>query len=280
VSDDSQREFWNRRADAWERRALAVDAFSDEYGMPAIEALAVRPGERIVDIGCGPGTTTMELARRVAPDGVVVGVDISDRMIAAARRRSDAAGIGNVTFEVADAGVEPLGEGVDAVFSRFGVMFFPAPADAFANIATALRPGGRAAFAVWAALGENPWMFLPTMLAAGVLATEPAIPAPGAPGPFSLADPDEVVRLLGGAGFVDVDIEPLTGTRVIADATAADDVAVLLEVGPLGEAYEAADEATRDAAIAAIIDGIGSYREDSGWRLPGRAQLITARRAS
>jgi SAM-dependent methyltransferase len=278
MTESSERDFWDRRAEAWERRADSVSAMSDAYGIPAMDALHVEPGERVLEIGCGPGATAVELAARVGASGEVVAVDISTAMIAAATRRAAAAGVTNVRFEAADAQTADLGGPFDAAYSRFGVMFFADPPAAFANIGSALRPGGRFACAVWSQLGDNPWMFVPTLAAAPVLGTELAIPGPGEPGPFSLADPDHVRTLLAGAGFVDITVDPIAGSRLITDATRDDDVLALLEVGPLGGAYASADEAQRSAAVAAVLAAIEPFREDAGWRLPGSALKVTARR--
>ncbi len=277
-SESGEREFWDRRADAWERRADSLNRFSDTYGIPVIDALNVRPGERVLDIGCGPGTTAIELARRVAPDGEVVGVDISDAMTAAAQRRATREQVPNITFRAADAESGALGEKFDAAYSRFGVMFFTDATRAFANIGRALRAGGRLGCAVWGSLAENPWMFVPTLAAAPVLQAELTIPAPDEPGPFSLADPERVSSVLTGAGFEHIAVELIEGARLVTSASAADDVQTLLEVGPLGEAYQAADDNTRQQAVDSVIAALAPYLEEDGWRLPGAALQVTARR--
>lgn len=271
-------EFWDRRAAAWERRADEISAFSDTYGGAAMEALAPQPGERVLDVGCGPGVTTADLARQVGPDGTATGVDISEGMVGAAQRRAEAAGVANASFLVADAATADLGGPFDAVFSRFGVMFFGDPAAAFSNIVGALRPGGRLAWAVWGPLQDNPWMFVPSLAAAAPLQAELTLPEPGAPGPFSLSDADQVQSLLTAAGLEDVAVTPVDGARVITAANADEDLAMVLEVGPFGEAYDAADEAARRAAIDAVVAAMEPYRDGDGWRLPGRSLTVTGRR--
>jgi SAM-dependent methyltransferase len=278
VTESSERDFWDQRAEAWERRADSLGAFSDAYGIPAMDALRLQPGERVLDIGCGPGTTAIEMAARVAPAGEVVGLDISPAMVAAATRRAAAVGATNARFVAADATTADLGDPFDAAYSRFGVMFFPDPPAAFANIGRALRAGGRFACAVWGQLGDNPWMFVPTLAAGPGLGAELSIPGPGEPGPFSLADADHVRALLGDAGFVDVTVDPVVGSRLVTDETADDDVRSLLEVGPLGASYSSADEAQQAAARDAVMAAIAPFREEGGWRLPGAALKVTARR--
>jgi SAM-dependent methyltransferase len=278
VTDRDERDFWDRRAAAWERRADALSAFSDGYGIPAMDALRAEGGEVVLDIGCGPGTTAIELAARVMPDGRVVGVDISPAMVAAATRRAARAGVGNARFVAVDAETGDLGEHFDAAYSRFGVMFFAHPAAAFANIHRALRSGGRFACVVWGPLTDNPWMFVPTLAAAHVLEADLTIPGPSEPGPFSLADDGRVASLLHSAGFVDVTVDVVTDSRFIFASTANDDVCTLLEVGPLGEAFGAADADTRQAAVDSVLGAIEPYRDGDGWRLPGSALKVTARK--
>jgi len=274
-TDFDERQFWDRRADAWERRADSLDAFSSAYGVSVMDALGVERGERVLDVGCGPGTTVVELATRVGPDGEVVGVDISPAMVAAATRRAAAAGVRNVRFVVGDAQTDVVGRDFDGAYSRFGVMFFADPVAAFANIGRSLRAGGRLACAVWGPLADNPWMFVPTLAAGPVLKAELAIPAPGQPGPFSLAERERVMTVLNEAGFDDITVERVEGSRLIATTGAANDVTTLLEVGPLGEAYEAADNRTRQAAIDAVLVAIEPYRDGDDFRLPGTALKIT-----
>ena len=271
-----ERAFWEKRAAAWERRIEALNLFSDDYGVPAMDALGVRAGDRVVDIGCGPGTTAVELARRVGPAGEVVALDISEAMIDAARRRAGRAEATNLRCVVHDLEAGPIEESFDAAFSRFGVMFFSAPERAFANIARSLRPGGRFSCCVWGPVGDNPWMFVPTLASAGVLGANLTLPGPGEPGPFSLADPDRFESLLANAGFNNIVVTPVNSSRVITTAHANDEVRTLLEVGPVGEAFEGADEATRQRAIDSVIDAIEPFRDGEGWRLAGSAIVVSA----
>jgi SAM-dependent methyltransferase len=217
------------------------------------------------------------LATRVAPDGEVVGIDISPAMVAAATRRATAAGVSNVRFLAANAQTESLGAAFDAAYSRFGVMFFADPIAAFANIGRSLRPGGRLACAVWGALTDNPWMFVPTLAAGPVMKAELTIPGANEPGPFSLADVERVTEVLNEAGFADINVQTIQGSRLITTAIADGDVRTLLEVGPLSEAYETADNDTRQAAVDAVLAAIEPFRDPDGWRLPGAAHIVTAR---
>ena len=159
--------FWDERADAWGRHADAMEEFAHQFGGPAMDLLGPAPGQHLADIGCGPGITTVELARRVDPGGTATGVDVSARMVEAARARPVPDAV-DVRFEVGDPGAGPLGS-FDGIYSRFGVMFFEQPTTAFTNLGRSLRTGGRFVATVWAELDANAWMFVPTMFAAGPL---------------------------------------------------------------------------------------------------------------
>ncbi|HVE95012.1 MAG TPA: methyltransferase domain-containing protein [Acidimicrobiales bacterium] len=274
------REYWDRRAELWDRRATALEGASDPYGESALMKLNLQPGERVIDIGCGPGAATITIAGLVGPKGEAVGIDISTEMIKAAEARAKLAGVDNTKFVVADAQTDPLGTGFDAVFSRFGVMFFPDPAAAFTNIVAALHPGGRLAAMAWGPVGANPWMFLPTMTAAQVLGADLPLPDPGAPGPFSLADDTLVDDLLTRAGFRDINIDVVEGKREIGDVPGVNDVRVLLETCPLAEPFLAADDDTQQRVIDALTEAFAPYKTDGGWAVPGMARCITAVRGS
>ena len=271
-------ESWDRRAAVWERRADSLASLPDAYGTPTIDALDPTSGERVMDIGCGPGVTAMALAARVGPAGHVLGVDIAPAMIEAARRRAAKQGVTNVSFEVADAQTASFGAPFDAAFSRFGVMFFADPVAAFANIGRALHSGGRLACVVWGPLADNPWMLLPTVAAASVLGVDLAVPEAGAPGPFSFGDPERLRSVVTAGGFVDASVDPIAGVRIFTAATADEDIEALLDVGPASAAFHAADEPTRQATIDAGRMAVEPFRDDQTWRVPGAAWMVTARR--
>jgi trans-aconitate methyltransferase len=173
--------YWNETAGpSWVAMNDALDAEMRELGLAAMKALAPRTGERLIDIGCGCGATTLELARRVGPTGAVMGVDISVPMLEVARGR--AAHLPQVSFQQADAQTHPLAA-ADAAFSRFGVMFFEDPVRAFANVRHALSGGGRMAFVCWRAAAQNPCMTA-AMAAVGPLLSAPPLPRAWRPRSF------------------------------------------------------------------------------------------------
>ena len=198
--DGDEGAYWAGNADRFDK---AVAAYHDRL----LAAAAIGRADRVLDIGCGTGQTTRDAARAAA-DGVALGVDLSGQMIALARRLAAGHGIANARFEQADAQIRPFpAASFDVAISRTGTMFFADPAAAFANIARALRPGGRLALLVWQGPQANEWIGE----LGGALAAGRDLPAPpaGAPGPFAQADPDAVRAVLAAAGFTHVEVDGL-----------------------------------------------------------------------
>jgi SAM-dependent methyltransferase len=200
--NEVERERWNdeRWTALWPKRERLTDAVSPFV----LGAAALRPGERVLDVGCGGGKTSLAAARSVGAQGVVVGADFSKPLSGLASQRASEAGAGNVTFHVVDMQTDTVdGEAFDVALSQFGVMFFDEPVTAFGNIRAHLKPGGRLAFACWQALERNPWFF-----ASAIADLLPAPPTPGPgkspTGPFALADQERTAGILSSAGFRDV----------------------------------------------------------------------------
>ena len=198
--------YWNSSGG---ERWVAAQEHTDTMLAPVSKALLdranLKPGMAVLDIGCGCGAASLEAAGRVGRAGRVLGMDVSrdmlDRAKARLAARGKAGGSTPVEFVLADASGYPFTPFADIAISRFGVMFFGDPAQAFANIAKAIVPGGRLVFACWRGVQENPWMQVPlhAVYDAGI----PRMPRPGPedPGPFSFADPERVTRILTEAGF-------------------------------------------------------------------------------
>lgn len=239
------------------------------------EALALanaQPGEMAIDVGCGPGTTTAALASAVGPEGHVLGVDISQVLIDAALTRR----LPNATFVVADAGTHPFEAGsADLIFSRFGVMFFADPVAAFVNLRRALKPSGRLAFVCWRSALDNPWSLTPVRAAAPFL-TLPPRPDPEEPGQFAFGDRARVERILKGAGFAGLAIEPLD-VEIWMGRDPADVVANAGRFGPLARPLAEADPAAAARAKAAIIEAMAPHATKDGVSLPGACWLVSAK---
>jgi SAM-dependent methyltransferase len=181
-----------------------------------LDAAALRPGERVLDVGCGHGTSTIAAAERVAPGGRVVGVDISAAMLEPARQA--AAEVDGVEFLEADAQVHPFPVGsFDSVISQFGTMFFADPGAALGNLRRALRPAGRLAFVCWQEPLRTGWIAVSMGVAVPLLGRPPDLGDPGAPGPYAFADGNRLRHLVTGAGFESVTLEPVTRPQPVGD---------------------------------------------------------------
>ena len=278
VANVEQAGYWESRASSWiDAEAWTVEV-GGAFGRAALDALGPTAGWTVVDVGCGTGPTTVELARQVAPGGSVLGVDIAPSMIEAARSRAEREGVGGVEFLVADAQAHDLGEGrFDAVFSQFGVMFFEDPPAAFANLRRSLRAGGRLGFACWQDLFANDWMFVPGAAAIGASGAAPSLPRPGQPGPFSLSDPAQVERLLATVGFTEVQVVPSTDTAEIPAEQLDAVVQASCAVGAAREALEATpDPEVRASIHRAVHDALAERVVDGRLRLAAAALLVTA----
>jgi SAM-dependent methyltransferase len=281
-ANPEQRTYWNEQAGPiWVAYQERLDRQIGPHGERALALLAPTPGEHVLDLGCGCGASSLALARRVAPGGRVLGLDLSEPMLARARERAAGEGVANLSFRAADVQSAPLEAGAfDAAFSRFGVMFFADPVAAFRNVRGALRPGGRLAFACWRPVTENPWVLVP-MAAAAPLLPLPAPPPPGAPGPFAFGDAARVRGILEAAGFADVAIEPadLPMTPGGGDLDEAADV--FLEVGPLASALREAEagHAVRDQVRGAVRKAFESHLRDGRVELGSAIWLVRARSA-
>jgi SAM-dependent methyltransferase len=274
-----QQRHWNETVGpTWVRLNEQLDRMIAPAGQVAMDRAALVRGERVLDVGCGCGDSTLEIARRVGAAGVM-GIDLSAPMLALARERAVAAGLPDVRFEQADAQVHAFAPAsVDVVYSRFGVMFFADPVAAFANLRRALRPGGRLVFVCWQELPVNPWALVPLGAVAEVIPLPPP-PAAGAPGPFSMGDRGRVQRILEGAGFVDVRLDPHEAT--IAGASTLDDAAeFMLQMGPAAAALrEAPDPALRPRVAEAVRAALAPYMTAEGLRMRGAVWIVTARTA-
>lgn len=272
-----QAKFWAEMAPTWIELDDLFERVGGTPGELAVDRLELRGGERVLDVGCGTGPSTVALAARVGPAGHVVGVDIAEEMLRGARARAERAGVANVEFRVADMQVEDVGAGTfDAAFSRFGVMFFADPVAGFSSIRRALRPGGRLSFVCWQTVFDNDWMLLPGMAAMSVTGTPAPMPGPDEPGPFALADPERVRSLLGQAGFEGVEVTP-HNDHVVTDEADVDLIAGLsVRSGAAREALREADEDTRRRVVDAVDQALRERVTDGELRLTRAVLLVRA----
>ncbi|MCA8083843.1 class I SAM-dependent methyltransferase [Burkholderia cenocepacia] len=272
---------WNGHGgERWVANQARLDALVAVFGQAAIEAAAPATGERVLDIGCGAGASSLALAAHVGAGGQVLGVDISEPLID--RARALAPKDSRALFQMADASSAELPEGAfDILFSRFGVMFFDDPTAAFAHMRRALRPGGRVAFVCWRGAAENDWMRLP-MGALKDIVPPSALPDPEAPGPFSFGDRAHVASILTGAGFTEIVISPFDaavpfGEGETRDAAIDDAVRMTLEVGPLSRALAGQPDDIRARASAAVRAAFAGLPGDRSVMINGAAWIVMAR---
>ncbi len=272
---------WNGQSgEHWVVHQARLDARLAVFGKAAIEAAAPAAGERVLDVGCGAGASTLALATRVGAAGHVLGVDISEPLIA--RARALAPKDTPALFRVADASSTELPDGAfDILFSRFGVMFFDDPTGAFAHMRHALKPGGRVAFVCWRGAAENDWVSLLMGAIKGIVPPT-APPDPEAPGPFSFGDRGRVARILTAAGFTDIAIVPFDasapfGEGATRDAAIDDAVKMTFEVGPLSRALADQPDDIRARASAAVRAAFAGLPGERSVVIDSAAWIVTAR---
>jgi SAM-dependent methyltransferase len=269
---------WNEVAGVtWAELGALLDRQMAETGRNAMKALAPRHGERLLDVGCGCGWTTLDLARAVGPEGRVTGLDISRPQLAVARdRAAEAALSSHVDFVEADAQTHPFDAGAfDGLFSRFGVMFFADPTAAFQNLRRALVPGGRLAFLCWCPMADNPVMTIPMAAARHRLPPMPP-PTPNAPGPFAFADEGRVRGILEAAGFAEVAMTRQDGE--MGGNSLEDSLKVALRVGPLGAALREHPHLLPEAREDVTAAYLPLVRDGAVW-MRAATWIVTARSA-
>lgn len=272
--NDDQRAYWNGQAgESWALMQARLTAIFAPVTEAIVAAAAPRATDRVLDIGCGSGDTTLAFATRVA---AAQGIDISDPLLALARQRATNSGSA-ATFIAADAATLAPDVPFDLLVSRFGVMFFDDPAAAFANLRRRAKPGGRLVFACWQAPRANPWATVP-MRALEHLLPPPEATDPHAPGPFALADPARAVALLTEAGWRDAAATPFGFTMAIGDGPepVAKAVDFMMTIGPAARAVREAGPHVEAAARAALAAALTPYRHAGGVGLPAAVWLLTA----
>jgi ubiquinone/menaquinone biosynthesis C-methylase UbiE len=241
------------------------------HGDVALERASFPKGSRIVDVGCGFGDTTLQIAKSLGPEGSCVGIDCAERFIAVGRDDAAKAGIPNASFLVRDVQNEDLGGPYDHGFARFGTMFFDSPVAALRRVRAAIKPGGTFTMVVWRKREDNPWLHEAELCVRGIVPVvehDQTDQVHCGPGPFSMAGPDMVSEMMQKAGFRRVtferhDCEIFVGKSI--DAA----VEVAMELGPAGEIIRLAGEEgerLRPKVTAALREVFAKYaRKDGVW---------------
>jgi SAM-dependent methyltransferase len=264
--DGEEGAFWAAHADTCEQ---AIAGFDPAF----LDAARIGPTNRVLDLGCGTGTTTLAAACR-ASSGSTLGVDLSSAMLAIARRKAEERGLSNVEFLQADAQIYPFEPGsFDVTISRTAAMFFTDRVAALSNIGRALTPGGRLVLLVWQSPARNEWFQELT----GALAAGRQLPPPpaGAPHPFTLADPAVARETVAAAGYGDIAVVGLDGVMVFGpDAQRAYEFVL----GMLGWMLQDLDETGVRRAREALRRTIDAHTGPHGVRFGAAVWLVTARR--
>jgi SAM-dependent methyltransferase len=265
--DGAEGAYWAAHADRFDR-SLA------RYTGAFLETARIRPGERVLDIGCGTGQTT-RAAARMAAGGAAVGIDLSSTMLDVARRNAERERLSSVRFVHGDVQVHPFEAGsFDVAISRTGAMFFADPVAAFGNVARALVMGGRLALLVWQPVQANEWF----QEIVGAVAAGRPMPAwpPDAPGPFSWGDPGRTRAILTEAGYDDIEIWPMV--EPLWFGRDPDDAVAFLS-GLLGWMLDGLGDEARPQALRDLHRVAGAHVTSAGVELGSAAWVVSARRA-
>jgi SAM-dependent methyltransferase len=275
TANKAQIEYWNGpTGEKWAKHSGETDRSLTQAADAVLKLAAARSGERVLDIGCGAGTTSFLLAEQVGSSGHVTGLDVSQPLLSLARSRVSAP---NIDFVEADAAVTPFRPEYDLIFSCFGVMFFVDPVAAFGNIRKAAAPGGRLTFICWRSVEENEWVSLPYAAAKPFLPERKPV-HPSAPGPFAFADAGRVQGILRDAGFSEIGIAPFDGMMDLGSVPQEASFQVTQLMGPISRALQGADDATRTRVEDVVTEAMANFQTGSeNIRLGMACWLVSAR---
>jgi ubiquinone/menaquinone biosynthesis C-methylase UbiE len=249
------------------------------HGEAALALFPPQPGWRVLDLGCGFGDTTQQIAALVGPDGEAVGVDAASKFIEASRAEAAEAGVTNARFDTVDVQTGELGGPYDMAFSRMGMMFFANPVQALRNVRGALKPGARLTFVVWRIREDNDWMYRAQVITEGIVSRPEEYDDPTCgPGPFSMANADTVSGQLAAAGFRDVELHRCDLPIVIGhDVDEA--IELLMALGPAGEILRLQGERAahlHGEVRSALEAGIAEFAGPDGVRAPASTWIVSA----
>jgi SAM-dependent methyltransferase len=256
---------------------MRFDEMLAPIGALVLERARLAGGMRVLDVGCGNGAMAIAAAERLAPDGAVVGIDLSQGMLDTARGRAVYLGLDTVEFVAADAQVADLGGPYDVIVSRFGIMFFDDPDAAFSNLARSLAPNGRFAVACWAPMLENEWVATPMAAMIEAIGPPSELPPPDQPGPFRYAAPDALVACLERAGLREVSVERVEVPILLGGRGELDDACSFIAQSGMTRAL--LGEATPDdrkRALVAIRTSLEPLVTDDGVRVGSTTWIVSA----
>jgi ubiquinone/menaquinone biosynthesis C-methylase UbiE len=249
------------------------------HGEHALRLFPPMPGQKVLDVGCGFGDTTQDIAAIVGPTGEAVGVDAAANFIDTARQEAADAGVHNARFDVVDVQTGDLGGPYDLAFSRMGTMFFASPVAALRNVREALVPGGRLAMVVWRRREDNDWLYRAQTIVEQIVSRPEEYDEPTCgPGPFSMAGADTTSDILMHAGFVDISLRRCD-KPILVGHDMDETIDLVMSLGPAGEILRLAGDAAahlHGQVDAALREGLAEYQKDDGLWGPASTWIVTA----
>ena len=273
----NQRDFWSGKGgDIWVERQNAMDTMLSPLGEAALNKLNLNEGENVLDIGCGCGHTTLNIAKRISPDGQVTGLDISKPMLKRAKESANEMSISNVSFNCVDVQTDDIGEEVySAAFSRFGVMFFEDPIAAFHNINKSLITGASLSFVCWQSPALNPWQSL--FIEAVKKYVDLPSPPPRSPSPFAFMESEYVSSILEESNFQNIMIEGHEAeVNMFSGRSLSDSVKDYISINPVVSGMlKDSTEQEKTEIINSAIEAFSPYYSAKGLMFPSATWLVT-----
>lgn len=273
----NQRDFWSGKGgDIWVERQNAMDTMLSPLGEAALNKLNLNEGENVLDIGCGCGHTTLNIAKRISPDGQVTGLDISEPMLKRAKESANEMSISNASFNCVDVQTDDIGEEVySAAFSRFGVMFFEDPIAAFRNINKSLITGASLSFVCWQSPALNPWQSL--FIEAVKKYVDLPSPPPRSPSPFAFMESEYVSSILEESNFQNIIIEGHEAeVNMFSGRSLSDSVKDYISINPVVSGMlKDSTEQEKTEIINSAIEAFSPYYSAKGLMFPSATWLVT-----
>ena len=273
-----QKEFWSGSGgDVWVNKQSEMDIMLNPLGTKAISKLDLSKATKIIDIGCGCGATTLEIAKQLG-EGEIIGVDISKPMLARAAKNASAQSLSNANFQVLDVQVDDMPSDFDIAFSRFGVMFFEDPYQAFSNIYNSLKEKGQLSFVCWQNPSLNPWQSLSLLVIKEYL--DLPSPPPKSPGPFAFEDKNYISDILNQSNFKDIEIEDNQEDIVMFSGKSIEEACEdYLTINPVvTEMLKNSKEELKDEILQALILKFSEFHNGDGLLFPSATWIVTARK--
>ncbi len=280
IDNSEQIAEWNGAlGQRWVAMQREIDHVVAPFGDAALKVAAPQPGESVIDVGCGCGDTSIEIARIVGKTGTVLGVDVSAPMLEVARSRATQVDCPNLAFHEGDASEAELPPGTDLLFSRFGVMFFGQPVQALTHLRSSLRDGGRCVFVCWRVPRDNAWAMVPLSAArAAMNITAPPVD-PNAPGPFAFANEQRLRTILSGAGLGEVEVQRFDAA-ISLGTTPRSAAEAVVQIGPVSRLLRETGVEHRPVIVEAVERALYPFAAQDGHvSLSGSGWIVSGTRS-